>query len=116
MTCCVFFGGACAFFWGKCWRVSCVVDVDVALRPIVNGKKKTPQIPILISQFSIIITTDPHGGLIDYEALQPRLEILLKSHQEDARLTASLEKRVDALMERHATHVRIRFCFCFSVL
>lgn len=110
-----FFGGRARFFGGSVgvyrvlltWTWHCVLS---------SMEKKTPQIPILISQFSIIITTDPHGGLIDYEALQPRLEILLKSHQEDARLTASLEKRVDALMERHATHVRIRFCFCFSVL
>ena len=42
----------------------------------------------------------------DYETLQPRLDALLKAHQEDIVLAASLEKRIAALVERHATHVR----------
>jgi hypothetical protein len=42
----------------------------------------------------------------DYETLQPRLDALLKAHQEDIRLAASLEKRIAALVDRHATHVR----------
>jgi len=45
------------------------------------------------------------GKLADYEILQPRLDALLKAHQEDIRLAASLEKRIAALVERHATHV-----------
>ncbi|KAJ7155353.1 hypothetical protein C8R43DRAFT_999462 [Mycena crocata] len=45
------------------------------------------------------------GKLGDYEALQPRLDALLKGHQEDLELAASLEKRVARLMESHATQV-----------
>ncbi|KAG1860725.1 hypothetical protein DFJ58DRAFT_726001 [Suillus subalutaceus] len=45
------------------------------------------------------------GKLADYETLQPRLDALLKAHQEDIRLAASLEKRIAALVDRHATHV-----------
>lgn len=46
---------------------------------------------------------------LDYEALQPRLDALLKAHHDDLELAASLEKRVARLMESHATQVRI-FC------
>ncbi|KAG1746558.1 uncharacterized protein EDB91DRAFT_1117610 [Suillus paluster] len=45
------------------------------------------------------------GKLADYEVLQPRLDALLKAHQEDIKLAASLEKRIAALVDRHATHV-----------
>ncbi|KAJ7281496.1 hypothetical protein C8J57DRAFT_76989 [Mycena rebaudengoi] len=45
------------------------------------------------------------GKLGDYEALQPRLDALLKAHHEDLELAASLEKRVAKLMEAHATQV-----------
>ncbi|KAG1808707.1 uncharacterized protein BJ212DRAFT_1484949 [Suillus subaureus] len=45
------------------------------------------------------------GKLADYETLQPRLDALLKAHQEDIRLAASLEKRIAVLVDRHATHV-----------
>lgn len=45
------------------------------------------------------------GKLADYETLQPRLDALLEAHQEDIRLAASLEKRIAALVDRHATHV-----------
>lgn len=45
------------------------------------------------------------GKLADYETLQPRLDALLKAHQEDIRLAASLEKQIAALVDRHATHV-----------
>ncbi|KAF8892294.1 hypothetical protein BD779DRAFT_105887 [Infundibulicybe gibba] len=38
-------------------------------------------------------------------ALQPRLDALIKAHEEDAARALALEKRVTALMERHATHV-----------
>ncbi|KAJ6591549.1 hypothetical protein DFH09DRAFT_907617 [Mycena vulgaris] len=45
------------------------------------------------------------GKLGDYEALQPRLDALLKAHHDDLQLAASLEKRVARLMESHATQV-----------
>lgn len=45
------------------------------------------------------------GKLADYEALQPRLDALLKAHQEDIKLATLLEKRIAALVDRHATHV-----------
>ncbi|KAG1770707.1 hypothetical protein EDD22DRAFT_977084 [Suillus occidentalis] len=45
------------------------------------------------------------GKLADYEALQPRLDALLKAHQEDIKLATLLEKRIAALIDRHATHV-----------
>ncbi|KAH8103906.1 hypothetical protein BXZ70DRAFT_1005463 [Cristinia sonorae] len=45
------------------------------------------------------------GKLTDYEALQPRLEKLVKAHEEDLKLAAELEKRVAALMDRYATNV-----------
>jgi len=45
------------------------------------------------------------GKLADYEPLRPRLDALLKAHEEDARRAAALEKRVANLMESHATQV-----------
>ncbi|KAJ7623189.1 hypothetical protein FB45DRAFT_752387 [Roridomyces roridus] len=45
------------------------------------------------------------GKLGDYEALQPRLDALLKAHGEDVERAAALEKRVARLMESHATQV-----------
>lgn len=45
------------------------------------------------------------GKLADYESLQPRLDALLKAHQEDIKLATLLEKRIAALVDRHATHV-----------
>ena len=53
--------------------------------------------------------------LSDYEALQPRLGALLKAHQEDIKLAASLEKRIAGLVERHATHVRVYWLFIYRV-
>jgi len=45
------------------------------------------------------------GKLADYEVLQPRLYALMKAHAEDVKQAASLENRIAAIMERHATHV-----------
>ncbi|KAH9893306.1 hypothetical protein C8Q73DRAFT_696418 [Cubamyces lactineus] len=45
------------------------------------------------------------GKLADYEALQPRLEALLKAHDEDLHMAAELEKRIALLMDRYATNV-----------
>jgi len=45
------------------------------------------------------------GKLPEYEALRPRLGLLMKAHMEDVKLAASIEQRISALMERHATHV-----------
>jgi len=45
------------------------------------------------------------GKLPDYEALRPRLKVLMQAHTVDVEQAASLEKRIAALMERHATHV-----------
>ena len=45
------------------------------------------------------------GQLGDYEALQPRLEALLKAHDEDLHMAANLEKRIALLMDRYATNV-----------
>ncbi|KAF8634574.1 hypothetical protein AX17_004164 [Amanita inopinata Kibby_2008] len=45
------------------------------------------------------------GKLAEYEALQPRLEAMIKVHQEDLELVASLEKRIADLMKRNATQV-----------
>ena len=45
------------------------------------------------------------GKLGDYEVLQPRLEALLKAHEEDLHLAAELEKRIALLMDRYATNV-----------
>lgn len=50
--------------------------------------------------------------MVDYEALQPRLDALLKAHREDLELAASLEKRVARLMEGHATQVCSVFPLC----
>lgn len=44
-------------------------------------------------------------GRSDYEALQPRLRVLLAAQEQDMKLAASLEKRIATLVERHATHV-----------
>ena len=48
------------------------------------------------------------GKLGDYEALQPRLEALLKAHDEDTRMAADLERRIALLMDHYATNVRDR--------
>ncbi|KAL1945182.1 hypothetical protein VTO73DRAFT_2802 [Trametes versicolor] len=45
------------------------------------------------------------GKLGDYEALQPRLEALLKAHDEDLQTAADLERRIALLMDRYATNV-----------
>jgi hypothetical protein len=44
-------------------------------------------------------------NVADYEALRPRLKVLMQAHTVDVEQAASLEKRIAALMERHATHV-----------
>ena len=46
------------------------------------------------------------GKLPDYEALQPRLDALMKAHEEDLHKAADLEKRIASLMNRYATNVR----------
>lgn len=51
------------------------------------------------------------GALADYEALKPRLDVLLDAYQKDFVLATSLEKRITSIMEQHATHVSI---FCAS--
>lgn len=45
------------------------------------------------------------GKLPNYEALRPRLKALIHAHTEDIKQASSLEKRIAAIMERHATHV-----------
>ena len=47
------------------------------------------------------------GKLANYEALQPRLEALLKAHDEDLQTAAELEKRIALLMDRYATNVSL---------
>ena len=47
------------------------------------------------------------GKLGDYEALQPRLEALLKAHDEDLRMTADIERRIALLMDHYATNVSV---------
>jgi hypothetical protein len=48
------------------------------------------------------------GKLSDYEALQPRLDALMKAHEEDLHKAGELEKRIASLMNRYATNVRLR--------
>ena len=43
--------------------------------------------------------------IVDYEELQPRLDVLLDGFKKDFERATSLEKRVALLMERHAIHV-----------
>ncbi|KAF9474751.1 hypothetical protein BDN70DRAFT_884463 [Pholiota conissans] len=45
------------------------------------------------------------GKLSDYEKLEPRLQALLKAHEEDAEFAAELETRISALVDQHATYV-----------
>lgn len=45
------------------------------------------------------------GKLAEYEVLQPRLDALMKAHEEDLQKAADLEKRIAALMNRYATNV-----------
>ncbi|KAF8589733.1 hypothetical protein K439DRAFT_1404726 [Ramaria rubella] len=45
------------------------------------------------------------GKLVVHEALQPRLRALLIAHEEDLAKATSLENRIGALLERHATKV-----------
>jgi hypothetical protein len=43
--------------------------------------------------------------VVDYEELQPRLEALLLRHEEDLERTATLEKRVAAVVQQYAVQV-----------
>ncbi|GJE90320.1 hypothetical protein PsYK624_064490 [Phanerochaete sordida] len=45
------------------------------------------------------------GKLSDYEGLQPRLDALMKAHEEDLHKAAELEQRIAGLMNRYATNV-----------
>jgi len=45
------------------------------------------------------------GKLEDYEALQPRLDKVIKRHNEDTAKFAALEQRVTTLLEQYATQV-----------
>lgn len=47
------------------------------------------------------------GKLSDYEVLQPRLDALMKVHEEDLLKAADLEKRIANIMNRYATNVRM---------
>lgn len=46
----------------------------------------------------------------DCEKLSPRLDAVMKAHAENTQLAALLEKRIAALMEKHATHVCLYLC------
>lgn len=46
------------------------------------------------------------GKLSEYETLQPRLDALMKAHEEDLHKAADLEKRIADIMNRYATNVR----------
>lgn len=50
------------------------------------------------------------GKLSDYETLQPRLDALMKAHEEDLHKAADLEKRIAGLMNRYATNVSLCPC------
>jgi hypothetical protein len=43
--------------------------------------------------------------VVDYEELQPRLEGLVLRHEEDLERTATLEKRVAAVVQQYALQV-----------
>ncbi len=45
----------------------------------------------------------------DYEQLQPRLDTLRKSYDENIEHAARLEKRIAAILERHSTQARLDF-------
>jgi len=45
------------------------------------------------------------GKLADHEPLQPRLLALVKAHEEDIAKASSLENRIAAMLEKHATKV-----------
>ena len=45
------------------------------------------------------------GKLPVYEELQPRLDALVKAHEEDMQMATELESRIARLMERYATNV-----------
>ncbi|KAF8871282.1 hypothetical protein CPB84DRAFT_1716721 [Gymnopilus junonius] len=45
------------------------------------------------------------GHLPDYEKFEPRLNALVEAYDENSKLAASLEVRIAALVERHATYV-----------
>lgn len=42
---------------------------------------------------------------IDHEVLRPRLEALLKLHDENQEMAAQLEQRIAGLVDKHATSV-----------
>lgn len=73
----------------------------IEMEPEIRAADKDMREIEILEQKGVTAT----GKLADYETLQPRLDALLKAHQEDIRLAASLEKRIAALVDRHATHV-----------
>ncbi|KAH9933504.1 uncharacterized protein B0H18DRAFT_1083105 [Fomitopsis serialis] len=48
------------------------------------------------------------GRLPEYKTLQPRLDALLKAHEEDAQMASQLERRIAGLMDRYASRVSYR--------
>ena len=48
------------------------------------------------------------GKLPVYEELQPRLDALVKAHEEDMQMATELEARIARLMERYATNVSVQ--------
>jgi hypothetical protein len=47
--------------------------------------------------------------MVEYEALQPRLNALLLRHKEDLDHAAALEKRVAGIVRQYAVQVCMRF-------
>ncbi|KIY62612.1 hypothetical protein CYLTODRAFT_494521 [Cylindrobasidium torrendii FP15055 ss-10] len=45
------------------------------------------------------------GKMADYEDLVPRLEALMKAHDEDLVQTTEIERRIAVLLDRHATQI-----------
>ncbi|PPQ91890.1 hypothetical protein CVT25_000765 [Psilocybe cyanescens] len=43
---------------------------------------------------------------LEYEKLEPRLQVLLEAYEEDAKLASSLEIKISSLVDRHATYAR----------
>lgn len=81
-----------------------MLEIDALEKKGITGAGKLPGTisinPWLLSIVDLNISKE-------YEKLEPRLQALLKAHEEDAKLAASLETRISSLVDRHATYVRV---------
>lgn len=72
-------------------------------KDVLSAGKLTGLLPVLRLYYPGHSSNEPS----DYEPLLPRLERLVKLHEEDSQTAAALEKKVASILERYATQVSL---------